>query len=187
MEKLWIKGPLFGSFSIQVYGQYQGAYSLRIAQGGKPFLKLALRRYIFKGRQQDFILSVSTGNVATIEKSVRISSLHQDLRDSYDAELLGPKELFAELSHRLDKLDKYFADKDSSKARHELEKFQEKIDQVRKETVKTELKKQKLPKHFISKDAYEILTEDVSILLKHLPLDKKGKGEKQSQRLQQKM
>jgi len=119
-------------------------------------------------------------------KSVNVNALQQDLMNCFKLRLLGESELHRDLTRRLDKLDKYLSDKDSSKARHELEKFQEKIDQVRKETVKTEQKKAKPPKHFISKDAYDILTEDVTLLLKQLPIDKKGKGGKQSNRLQQK-
>jgi hypothetical protein len=116
------------------------------------------------------------------DKIVSSSTLRQDLGNSYKLKLLGDKELYKDLSHRLDKFKKDLARKDSSDARDELKKFGEKIEEVRKETVKREQRKQKPPKHFITADAYQILEEDVNALLKQLPMKKKGNKDKDDDR-----
>ncbi|MBM4162466.1 MAG: hypothetical protein FJ217_15365 [Ignavibacteria bacterium] len=182
--------PVDGNYTVTVFGTRSSPYRL----------SMTLSRGIRDGADYDFGGVVDSNIVVQYQfrytsvphepmsafKVVRLQTLREDLRTCYTLKFVGEKELYNDLTRRLDKLDKYLSDKDSSKARHELEKFQEKIDQVRKETVKTEQKKAKPPKHFISKDAYDILTEDVTLLLKQLPIDKKGKGGKQSNRLQQK-
>jgi len=171
-----------GAYTIQTIGIELGVYSLfvdispRRGSNLKPFRKrMKDLTDIGQVTEYKFTYSSTYPTPANLAKVVALQTLRQDLDNSYKLKLLGEKELHKDLSHRLDKLEKYLSDKDSSKARHELEKFGEKIEDVRDQTIKTEQKKQKPLKHFITADAYQILQEDVSALLKQLPDDKKKK------------
>jgi len=176
--------PSPGKYSVSLIGTGLGVFEGRIVVT-RLLSSSTGASFVFKGiinRNQVvgylFVFAPDSANPLTAEKEVPSSILRQDLDNSYKLKLLGEKELHKDLSHRLDKLEKYLSDKDSSKARHELEKFGEKIEDVRDQTIKTEQKKQKPLKHFITADAYQILQEDVNALLKQLPDEKKGKKEK---------
>jgi hypothetical protein len=174
--ELWVKGPPRVTFTLKVFGEYGGQYSLRIRQGGETATLLTLNRFIFKGTEQAFALSLSAGTKPILEKKTNPRVLREVLDNCYRMNLLGDKDLYKDLTHRLDKFEKYLAHKDSSKAREELEDFKDKIEDVRKQTVKKEQKKERREKEFLTKDAYQILLEDVDALLKQLPQRRKGKG-----------
>lgn len=91
-------------------------------------------------------------------------SLRQDLDNCYKLQLLGAKQLYIDLSHRVDKYEEWIQKADTAKARQELEKLGKKLDEV---YVKSK-GPSKDPNHFIKEDAYRILKEDVGGLVEYL-------------------
>jgi len=178
-----------GTYTIQTIGIELGVYSLFVHISPRRGSNIKTFRKQIKGltdidqvTEYKFTYRSTYPTLASLEKVVALQTFRQELDNSYKLKLLGDRELHKDLSHRLDKLERYLADKDSSKAHHELEKFGEKIEDVRNQTIKTEQKKQKPPKHFITADAYKILQEDANALLKQLPDDKREKKEKEGKK-----
>jgi hypothetical protein len=62
----------------------------------------------------------------------------------------------------LDNSNNHFADKDSVKARQELEEFEDALQDVQNQTVKS--RNEKGNENFITQDVYQILSEDVGLL-----------------------
>ena len=122
-------------------------------------------KYYYQNREQ-----------TSATKVVASSSLRQDLANCYKLKLLGQRELYADLSRRADKFEKYLSHEDSLKARQELLKLKEKIEDVYKKSEKSVEKKGPVRRDFISEDAYRILDEDIRSLLEQLPEHRKGKG-----------
>jgi len=172
--------PIDGRYRLTLFGTKSCRYTLSITlsrgiQDGAEF--------DFDGvadsntvQQYEFRYSAVPKTRMTANKIVQPVTLRKDLDQCYTLLLLGGKELHKDLTHRLDKFEKYLAHKDSSKAREELEDFKDKIEDVRKQTVKKEQKKERREKEFLTKDTYQILQEDVDALLKQLPQRRKGKG-----------
>jgi len=109
------------------------------------------------------------GTPIKFERVVRSNTLRQDLAAAYKLKLLGDQKLFDDWNKEIDKFERDLARKDSAKARQELDKFGKEVDKLRAETIKHEEKKVPKPSRFITQDAYQILREDIDILLKQLP------------------
>jgi hypothetical protein len=100
--------------------------------------------------------------------------LREDLRNCFKLGFLGGRSLFRELVEKVEHIEKRLERKDSSKAFEELEKLAKELKKVRDETEKHEGRKRK-PSRFITKEAYDILNEDVTILMSSLPPRKHDK------------
>ncbi len=177
-----------------IFDVVEGRYQIIVSGKSLSFFSLQFRtEYNNKGKTFEtggiidsaqtvsfnFTFTTTSGLVFEVERVISSSTLRQDLAASFKLNLLGDKEFYKDLSKRLEKFERELADKDSSKARHELEKFGKKLEEVRKETIKNEEKKEKEEKKFITADAYQILQEDVNTLLKQLPAKKKGEKDEE--------
>jgi ElaB/YqjD/DUF883 family membrane-anchored ribosome-binding protein len=173
-----------GIYSIDLVGIDLGQFDLYVsvdpARGSsRQRARFVLRHLVI---DQDSAIAYrltydgTPGSRPKFDKVVFARTIRQDAHACLELKLLGNSELYKDLSHRADKFEKYLAHKDSSKAREELEDFKDKIEDVRKQTVKKEQKKERREKEFLTKDAYQILQEDVDALLKQLPQRRKGKG-----------
>lgn len=197
--------------SLEAIGVRAGLYWIHFSVdpvGGKG-KSLSLQGIIDTAQSCEFsvLLATTAGIGLTVTKSMYQGSLRQDVDNCYKLSLLGEKQLYKDLSHRLDKFEKYLEKEDSIKARHELEKFGEKLDEVygkdRKKASRDEESKRreyqeeekgkdrgkkmdeskaKRRKHFITADAYTILKEDVSLLLDQLPGNEKKRPKKEKER-----
>jgi len=172
----------YGRYLIDAIGIKPGLYSIYVTvslriDSVQPF-HAEFRGLIDKDSSRQYRLELSSqqGARTSLEKVPSWGAIRIDINVGYEVGLLGDKDLYKDLTHRLDKFEKYLAHKDSSKAREELEDFKDKIEDVRKQTVKKEQKKERREKEFLTKDAYQILQEDVDALLKQLPQRRKGKG-----------
>ena len=172
-----------GDYGIEVIGFKIGEYRLYVDVDPKPNSNLKARKFaragvIGENQTVSYVLR-SVGSLketGTLAKVASVITLQQDLSNCYKLELLGQRELYSDLSHRVDKFEKYLSHKDSLEARHELLKLKEKIDDVYKKSDKRVDKKKPMRREFISEDAYKILNEDISALLEQLPEHTKGKG-----------
>lgn len=178
VNEFMTQNPVDGKYSLSLYGTKPSEYRLSIV------ISRALDEgadFIFKGVmdsaatvQYEFEYSSVSGTPFTATKVVSSSTLRQDLDNSFKLNLLGGREFYKELNHRLDKFEKELTKKDSSKARHELEKFWKNIDEVFQKEKKKEKNEEKEDKKFVTDDAYQIFQEDVQALLNQLPLKEKG-------------
>ena len=118
-------------------------------------------RFEFRGSAGVFVPPV---------KQVSFSVLRNDIRIAFTLDLLGDEHLRDKLLSGVDKCEKRLGKKkeDSADVRRDLEKLADDLSKERQETAKHEERKQK-EKRFISKDAFEILTQDVALLLKQFP------------------
>lgn len=109
-----------------------------------------------------------------VKKLITATDLREDLRNCFKLGFLGGRSLFRELVEKVEHIEKRLERKDSSKAFEELEKLAKELKKVRDETEKHEGRKRK-PSRFITKEAYDILNEDVTILMSSLPPRKHDK------------
>ncbi len=114
-----------------------------------------------------------------LKKIITFSSLREDFAASYKLNLLGSEKFFNELNKDLDKVEKELSKKDSAEAREKLEEFWKEIEEVRKEMVEEgEKDKDKEKEKFITEEAFNILKEDVTLLLAKLPQRENHKNDK---------
>jgi hypothetical protein len=177
------RDPVDGLYTLTLHGTKLTLYTLSVvitrsindSTGDVDGKEFNFKGVIDSGQVFSYVVRYASTRGAPLEsyKIVQASSLRQDLACCYNLTLLGDKEIYKDLENRANKFSDYLIDKDSVKARHELEKLQEKLDQIRGDTVKKEHRKEKPPKHFMTADAYQILEEDVNALIKQMPTEKK--------------
>jgi hypothetical protein len=120
----------------------------------------------------------------TMMKVVTPQIILQDFGDCFKLNLLGDREFYRELRNQLDNFDRHIDHKDSVEARKELERFRNRIQQVYSDTVSHggedhhgksgEVGHRR--KDFVTEEAYQILNEDVNLMLQQLP-EKRGRGD----------
>ena len=179
-EEFGCTGPVNGTYTLRVIGMELGSFELYVVlyrgvTAGRDFKFIGVTT---RGQEIEYSFDYwrDTSKALVATKLVRSSSLSEDLSNCYKLKLLGQRELYSDLSHRVDKFEKYLSHRDSLEARHELLKLKEKIDDVYKKSEKRVDKKKPVRREFISEDAYKILDEDIASLLQQLPEHRKGKG-----------
>lgn len=137
-----------------------------------------------------YVFNYSTDSTITptFWKVVTPQIIRQDFSDCFKLKILGNEGFYRDILHQLDDISKDLAHKDSIEARKDLEKFQDELENAHNETIKHDKEKnQKKPtefergqERFVSPYAYQILSEDVSLLLQQLPeghqRDHEGEG-----------
>jgi hypothetical protein len=157
--------PLRGEYALTVVGvgrsQYSVAITLAWARASGAVMKV--EGVIDSLQAVKYVIRYdSTKTNSSVKKIVVEGSLRQDLDNCYKLTLLGARQLYDDLSHRVDKYEEYVRENESSKARLELEKFSGKLDDVYAKTKGPS----RDPNHFLSDTAYRILKEDVQGLMK---------------------
>jgi len=109
------------------------------------------------------------GKTVRLSKNIQLTNIREDIAAAHQLSFLGDKKLFDDWNKELDKFERDLGKKDSAKARQELEKFGKEVDKLREETIKHEDKKVPKPSKFITQDAYQVIREDIDILLNQLP------------------
>ena len=125
----------------------------------------------------EFRYSTDSTVTPTFTKVVTPQIIKQDFENCYRLGLLGKERLYRDFAHQLNEIVKDVARKDSLEARKDLERFGDKLEDVFKETFRDNPQKnavilgefEKTHKKFIDLDAYKILSEDISLILKELP------------------
>jgi|GEM_PF-1292839 len=168
--------PNDGTYLIQTIGVQDALFDLYVTITPRSNSTIQPFRTKTKGlAQKESVLEYrfeyhgQPGRPMKFEKVVRSNTLRQDLAVAYKLKLLGDQKLFDDWYKELDKFERDLAKKDSSKARQELEKFGKEVNKLREETIKHEEKKVPKPSRFITQEAYQILREDIDILLRQLP------------------
>ena len=158
--ELYVDDEVRGEVLLNIFGRYAGRYFVEISRRGEGRIYEA-NSYIQKGGEEKFFLRFEAGT-SLVFRLVDSGSLRAHITVAYDAGDLGKSEFYEDLNHRTDKLERYLKIEDTSKAYHELQKLDKKLDEVYEKTLK---EKSADPHHFIKEDAYWILKEDVKRLL----------------------
>jgi hypothetical protein len=175
-----------GTYRIQIIGIGLGRFDLYASVDPAKGSNCQRARFKVKGAMIDtdstitYVLSYSSSpsTRSSFEKEVSVQTVRQDLSVSFKLALLGDAKWLAELFKDLSKTEKQISSHNEPKARQELEKFQDKIEDARKKTIKKEEQKKKHDKVFITADAYKTVQEDVAALRRHLSATKGKKGKR---------
>jgi predicted transcriptional regulator len=108
------------------------------------------------------------GTPIKFEKIVNTQTIRQDLDNCFKLKLLGHDEFYISLVQQLDSFNSDLAHKDSVKARQALVQFEDALQEVQNQTVKSG--NEKGNEAFTTQDVYQILSGDVTSLLEQLPL-----------------
>lgn len=174
-----------GTYRIQVIGIELGRFDLYASIDPAKGSNCQRARFKVKGGMIDkdstityeMYYSCSPATQSSFEKVVTVQGIRQDLSASSKLDLLGDAKWLDELFKDLSKIEKEISRHNELKACLVLKKFQDKIEEARKKTVKNEEKKKKHEKVFIAEDAYKTVQEDIATLLRRLSTTKKeGKG-----------
>ncbi|MBM4170060.1 MAG: hypothetical protein FJ215_13025 [Ignavibacteria bacterium] len=163
-----------GRHAITLYGTKLTSYDVNVIarhKGGGPTTNVASGGFIDSGMVFNFFFLYDPSSRAetALSKNVTVQDLRQQISAVHRLNLLGDKKLFDDWNKELDKIERDLSRKDSAKARQELDKFGKEVDKLRKETIKHEEKKVPKPSKFITQDAYQVIREDIDILLNQLP------------------
>ena len=118
-------------------------------------------------RFMEFDYSSDSSKPFVLKKLITGTNLREDLNNCQKLGFLGGRSLFKELLEKAEHIENRLERSDSSKAYEEVEKFAKKLKKVRDETEKLEGKKPK-SNRFITREAFDILSEDVAILMSSL-------------------
>ncbi|HLA68386.1 MAG TPA: hypothetical protein VJN65_01690 [Bacteroidota bacterium] len=111
-----------------------------------------------------------------VKKLVTATGLREDLSNCFKLGFLGGRPLYRELSQKVNRIDKRFEKKDSSGAHKELERLAKELKKVWEETERHE-KRKRTPSRFVTTEAYQILNEDITILMSSFSPRKHHKGD----------
>lgn len=155
--------PIPGEYGLTLYGVGRSRYEIDGFLMVRPLrLTFSTRGVIDSLQSAEYRFHLdTTGRKPWFKKIVGVHSLRQDLDNCYKLELLGARPLYIDFSHRVAKYEEA-AGKGASRAKHELEKFKKKLDEVYEKTKRATKEKN----HFVTDLAYRILKEDIEVLLK---------------------
>ena len=167
-----VKDPTFHEqFTVTVIGIHRGVFSGIVGWSVDPGKggSAKIQGLVDSNQTSSFTFSISmdTSRVFEYSKVVAASSLRQDLDNSYDLNLLGNRSLYKKWGQQVERIENQLERKDPSKAYEELERFAKELKNVREETEKHEERKRK-PNQFVTSEAFDILSEDVAILMSPL-------------------
>jgi hypothetical protein len=164
--------PIDGTHVIQAIGVKNSLFDLYLtvtpddAQGGPQYFRAKVRGLVQKDSVVVYRLHYQShpGRAVTFEKIVTLNTLRQDLAVAHAENELGDTKLLDEWNKAIERTDRRLADRDSIKARQEMERFDRSLD---KEYLQTENQQRRghKEKRYITKVAYDILKTDVSVLL----------------------
>jgi len=167
---------LTSEHTVKVFGRRNGKYSISMIIEYTEASLSTIRKFenvgiIEQGTVHTYRYSFGSQpeKPAKFARIVTVNSTRQDITAAHILGLLGDKKLFDDWNKELDKFERDLSRKDSAKARQELDKFGKEVDKLRKETIKHEDKKIPKPSKFITQDAYQVIREDIDILLNQLP------------------
>ncbi|MGO9481258.1 MAG: hypothetical protein ACLP05_05700 [Candidatus Kryptoniota bacterium] len=182
------------TYTIQVFGTGSGTFvgdalarqTYNPAKGGQ----FHVVGVIDKNQTVDYRFFYSTDSTVTptFTKVVTSRILRQDLDDCFKLESLGKEGFYKDLLNQADDIVNDIAHKDYVEAGKDLRGVQDELADVYNETFKDNPNKNRVMlgkfekdhDKFITQDAYQILNEDVSLLLQQLPegrgIDHEGEG-----------
>ena len=170
------------TYTIQLFGTGNGVFKGSV--GGRQTLSgkgasFSVLGVIGLNQTLTYVFNYSTDSTVTptFTKVVTPQIIKQDFENCYRLGLLGKERLYRDFAHQLNEIVKDVARKDSLEARKDLERFGDKLEDVFKETFRDNPQKnavilgefEKTHKKFLDLDAYKILSEDISLILKELP------------------
>lgn len=189
-----LKDTLFSTtYTIQVFGIGNGIFkgwgggSQTWFGKGLSFRALGI---IDSNQTVIYVFNYSTDSTITptFWKVVTPQIIRQDFSDCFKLKILGNEGFYRDILHQLDDISKDLAHKDSVETRKDLKKIQEELEDIHNETTKRDKEKghekpkefEKRQERFVSSYAYQLLSEDVSLLLQQLPeghqRDHEGEG-----------
>lgn len=156
--------PIAGTYRLTIFGVSPSKYRIAVTMAARPSLStvLTLEGVVDSLQSVEYSFHYdTTGRNAWFRKIIEPQSLRQDLDNCYKLDLLGGRPLYTDLKHRVKKYEQWMERRGAVKARHELQKLKEKLDQVHKKTKRGTQDKN----HFVTDLAYRILQEDIEALL----------------------
>jgi hypothetical protein len=125
-----------------------------------------------------FSYSTDSTITPTFWKVVTPQIIEQDFNDCFKLKLLGDRGFYRELRNQLDDFDRYIEHRDSVEAGRELEGFWDRLKKVYADTLETSHGKEhekgrtgkfeRGHRDFVKQEAYQILSEDVSLMMAQL-------------------
>ncbi|MCL5268340.1 MAG: hypothetical protein M1469_09595 [Bacteroidetes bacterium] len=178
------------SYTVEVFGTELGLFNgyLGMKQTVSKSTNFSLQSVIDSDQTVTYLLNYSTDSstTPTMMKVVTPRIIRQDFSDCFKLNLLGGKGFYEDLSHQLENFDKHLAHKDSMEARRELEKFGRRLTEAYSDTADTSgmqagehgkgMGLKKRHENFVTQEAYEIISEDVTLMLGQLPA-RHGRGD----------
>lgn len=162
--------PVDGLYRLTMYGTKAARYRLFVISRSQDKGE-GLDTYGLIDSNQVRVLEFNYSGDSTkpfvVRKLITATNLREDLGNCLRLKLLG-RSLYKELLERVEHIEKRLDRKDSSKAFEELEKLAMELKKLRNETEKHEGTKRK-PNRFVTKEAFDILNEDIAILMSSLP------------------
>ncbi len=175
VNEFYARNPVEGFYRLTLYGVELYRYRLFLsvdAQGkGKG---IETHGTIDSGQTRVFEFHYSRDSSAPliVKRYITGSTLREDLASCFKLGYLGDHALYKHLSERVEHIEKRLERQDSSKAADELEKLNK---ELKKELEEVGRGKGKTRKRFVTQEAYEMLKDDIDILLSSLPKGKRGK------------
>jgi hypothetical protein len=171
------------TYTIQLFGTGLGIFTgdggARQTWSGKG-LDIHTIGVIDKNQTLEYKFSYSTDSTITptFWKVVTPQIIEQDFNDCFKLKLLGDRGFYRELRNQLDDFDRYIEHRDSVEAGRELEGFWDRLKKVYADTLETSHGKghekgrtgkfERGYKDFVKQEAYQILSEDVSLMMQQL-------------------
>ena len=163
--------PVNGVYHLTLYGTKLARYRLSILVDAQNKGKAVVLFGMIDSnqvRKLEFEYSSDSAAPFLVRKITISGTLKEDLMNCYKLKLLGNQSVYKEFSNKTAKIERQFGNGDSAKAHDELEKLVKELKKLREETEKHEERRQK-PNRFITREAYEILSDDIAILMSSFP------------------
>ncbi len=171
------------TYTIQLFGTRKGAFTgdggAEQTWSGKG-LNFNVLGVIDSNQTVTYKLTYTTDSTITptMTKVVTPHIIIQDFNDCFKLRLLGDREFYRELRNQLDNFNRHIEHRDSVEARRELESFWNRIQYVYSDTVDNdnanhhaETRFEHRLRGFVTQEAYQILNEDVNLMLAQLPVE----------------
>lgn len=199
----------FGFNTALMDTSFSTTYAIRvIGTGPGTFIGDGGGRQTWSGKGGDFhVVGVVDSNQAviyrfsystdstitpTLTKVVTPRILRQDFRDCFKLKRLGDREFYREASLQLDIFERHLDRRDSLEARRELENLRKRLQKVYADTLgsvyeqgkghESSGKFERRHRDFVTQEAYQILSEDISLMLERLPVKQDGRREEGGRR-----